>query len=175
MTVAQAGDRAAYETLLRDCIPLIRSVARQQRVPADRIDDVVQDTLLTIHRVRQTYDPKRSFAAWLSTIARRRAIDVLRTSFRHGAREVYAPAAYETYPHPSKGVDWDLEQVGSVGVLSFAIAALPAMQREAVRYLVLEDRSLAEAAMLTGRAKGALKVNLHRALKKLRAGLSGVS
>ena len=69
MVAAQAGDRAAYETLLRDCIPFIQRVARGQGVPSDFVDDVVQETLLTIHQARQTYDPSRSFTAWLRTIA----------------------------------------------------------------------------------------------------------
>jgi RNA polymerase sigma-70 factor (ECF subfamily) len=39
--------------------------------------------------------------------------------------------------------------------------------------LVLEERSLAEAAIATRRSKGAMKVNLHRALKALRAKFEG--
>ena len=49
-----------------------------------------------------------------------------------------------------------------------ALATLPERQREAVEALVLEEQSLAEAAAVTRRSKGALKVNLHRALKTLR-------
>ena len=78
MAAAQAGDGVAYQALLRDCIPVIKSIARRRGVAADRIDDVVQDVLLTIHRARQTYDPNRSFTAWLCVIADRRAIDLLR-------------------------------------------------------------------------------------------------
>jgi DNA-directed RNA polymerase specialized sigma24 family protein len=74
MAKAQAGDGIAYQALLRDCIPIIKSIARRRGVSADRIDDVVQDVLLTIHRARQTYDPSRSFTAWLAVIADRRAI-----------------------------------------------------------------------------------------------------
>mgnify|MGYP006267032111 CR=1 FL=1 len=51
---------------------------------------------------------------------------------------------------------------------SAALASLPERQREAVRHLVLQEQSLAEAAALTSRSKGSLKVNLHRALKSLR-------
>ena len=43
-----------------------------------------------------------------------------------------------------------------------------AVDIEAVEALVLEEQSLAEAAAVTRRSKGALKVNLHRALKTLR-------
>jgi hypothetical protein len=65
MAAAQAGDQVAYAALLRDCVGVIESVARRQGVPTGRIDDVVQDALLTVHRARQTYDAARSFTAWL--------------------------------------------------------------------------------------------------------------
>jgi hypothetical protein len=55
MAAAQVGDRVAYERLLHDCIPLIKRVARGQGVPFDCIDDVVQETLLTVHQARQLF------------------------------------------------------------------------------------------------------------------------
>jgi RNA polymerase sigma-70 factor (ECF subfamily) len=59
--------------------------------------------------------------------------------------------------------------------LHAAIAGLPPGQREAVEQMGLKERSLAEAASETGRNTGALKVNLHRALKALRGRLHGDS
>ncbi len=171
MAAAQAGDGAAYERLLRDCVPLIKSVARRQGVLGDRVDDVVQDVLLTIHRARQTYDPSRSFTAWLRVIAERRAIDLLRQSGRQGAREIHAPLAFEAYADASADPSTGLDRVDDAGRIGQALAGLPARQREAVQYLVLEEQSLADAAALTRRSKGSLKVNLHRALKALRGRL----
>jgi RNA polymerase sigma-70 factor (ECF subfamily) len=171
MAAAQSGDRAAYEALLRDCVPLIRTIAGRRGVPPDRRDDVVQDVLLTIHRARQTYDPARSFNAWLRIIAERRAVDVLRQVRRHGVRELHAPLAFEAYPDhgadPARGV----ERAQASGRVNRAMSSLPAGQREAVEALVLGEQSLAEAAVTTRRSKGALKVNLHRALKALRGKL----
>jgi hypothetical protein len=60
MAAAQVGDRVAYERLLHDCLPFIKWVARGQGVPFDFIDDVVQETLLTVHQARHTYDTNRS-------------------------------------------------------------------------------------------------------------------
>ena len=40
MAAAQAGDRVAYETFLRDCVSLIVNIARRQGIPSDRTDDV---------------------------------------------------------------------------------------------------------------------------------------
>jgi RNA polymerase sigma factor (sigma-70 family) len=168
MTAAQAGDGVAYQALLRDCIPIIKSVARRRGVAADRIEDVVQDVLLTIHRARQTYDPSRSFTAWLSVIAERRAIDLLRRTLRQGAREVHAPLAFENHPDETVDPSQGLDRTDATGTVARALASLPARQREAVQYLVLEDQSLADTAALTKRTKGSLKVNLHRALKALR-------
>ena len=171
MAAAQAGDQVAYGALLRDCVGVIEKVARRQGVPADRVDDVVQDTLLTIHRARQTYDPTRSFNAWLAVLAQRRAVDLLRKTGRHGVREVHAPLAYER--HADESAAGPRAAYGSEAThrLGESVADLPLRQREAVQLLVLQERSLAETAAATGRSKGSLKVNLHRALKSLRARL----
>ena len=171
MAAAQAGDRVAYEALLRDCVPLIRAVALRRGVTGDYVEDVVQDVLLTVHRARQTYDPNRSFTAWLRTIANRRAVDLLRRVGRQHAREVHAPLDFESFADERAGpVD---AGAAAGGLVNEALANLPERQREAVRLLVLEEQSLSEAAVATRRSKGALKVNLHRALKALRGRFGG--
>ncbi len=170
MAAAQAGDRIAYETLLRDCVPLIKSVARRQGVRPDDVEDVVQEVLLTIHRARQTYDPGRSFTAWLRVIAERRAIDLLRSAGRHGAREVHAPEAFDNFADSSADPAAGVNRADDAGRIDEALASLPPRQREAVQHLVLEEKSLAQASALTRRSKVSLKVNLHRALKALRGG-----
>jgi RNA polymerase sigma factor (sigma-70 family) len=174
MAAAQAGDQAAYGALLRDCVGVIEKVARRQGVPADRIDDVVQDALLTVHRARQTYDPTRSFTAWLRVIAERRAIDLMRRTGRHAGREVHAPLAYERHADESAASRRSALGAETTHRLGEAVADLPLRQREAVQLLVLQERTLAETAAATGRSKGSLKVNLHRALKSLRARLGQV-
>jgi len=173
MARAQDGDRAAYALLLRDCAPLARRVAGRQGVRPDMIDDVVQDVLLTVHRVRATYDPARSFAAWIATIARRRAIDHLRRSGRQGSREIHAPIAFEAHPDPGVDLAAQSEQRESASALAVFVESLPRGQREAIEQLALRELSLEEASAATGRSKTALKVNLHRAIKTLRARMTG--
>jgi RNA polymerase sigma factor (sigma-70 family) len=168
MGAAQKGDRVAYEKLLRDCASLIASLARRRGVPPDRVDDVVQEVLVTVHRARATYDPRRSFEAWLRTIVERRAIDVLRQMRRHNQREVHAPGAYQNYADAAIDHSLRIEHKGEAKQIGAALTELPPRQREAVQHLMVDDRSLADAAVLTGRSKGSLKVNLHRALNALR-------
>ncbi|WP_210215321.1 sigma-70 family RNA polymerase sigma factor [Lichenihabitans psoromatis] len=173
MVAAQAGDRAAYERLLRSSMPLIRRVARHQGVQVDRLDDVIQDVLITVHRARQTYDPTRSFSAWLGVIARRRAIDSLRRNGRQDRREVFAPIDYENHADPAADARQTRGGEAPDDAMMAALDRLPTGQREAIEVLALRQLSLDEAADFTGKTKGALKVNMHRALKSLRARFGG--
>lgn len=172
MAAAQAGDRRAYERVLADSVALIRVIARRQGVAHDQLDDVVQETLLTIHRVRHTYDPARSYDAWLAALAARRAIDGLRRSGRRAYREVADELALALHPDETDASAGS-EQAQRARRLHEAIAELPPGQREAVEQLGLKELSLEEAALHTGRSTGALKVNLHRALKALRRRFHG--
>ena len=173
MVGVQAGDRADYAALLRACEPFVRRIGRRTGVTDDRLNDVVQETLLTLHNARQTYDPARSFLAWLSVIAQRRAIDTLRRHGRSERREVHAPLAYDSHADPGSDAAGGWEQSGRARILTEAIAHLPEGQRDAVERLALREQTLAEAAAETGKTTGALKVNFHRALKALRTRLGG--
>jgi RNA polymerase sigma-70 factor (ECF subfamily) len=170
MAAAQDGDRAAYDRLLRQLLPFIRVIVfRQHR--AERADDVIQDVLLTIHRVRHTYDPARPLRHWVSTIARRRSIDMLRRKGRTAAVEVTDDNAYETFADPR--ANREIEAADRTAGLGAAIAGLPERQREAVELLKLKEMSLIEASRASGSSISALKVNVHRAIKALRTKLKG--
>ena len=169
MAAAQAGDGTAYATLLRDCVPLIKQAGAaagrarrsRRRCRAGRAADHPP-------RAGDLRSAACPFDAWLRVIAERRAIDLLRQTRRQGAREINAPLAFESYADHAADPSQGLEHADAAGRVDKVLATLPAGQREAVQALVLEERSLAEAAARTNRSKGALKVNLHRALKALR-------
>ncbi|WP_091719296.1 RNA polymerase sigma factor [Methylobacterium phyllostachyos] len=171
MASAQRGDAAAYRALLKACLPVVSAIARAQGVRGEAVDDVVQDTLMTVHRARASYDPARPFMPWLRAITQRRAIDRLRRAGRR-PREVSDPLAYEAEIDPGPAPGQGLEARDRAASLARAVASLPEGQRQAVEQLGLRELSLDEAAAVTGRSKGALKVNLHRALKTLRASLT---
>ncbi len=167
MVAAQAGDGAAYERLLRSVTPFIRALARRHcRNPAD-LEELVQDSLLTLHRVRQTYDPARPFSPWLAAIASRRSIDGLRRRLRQARHEVADATAHETFIDPQ--ANNDVEHLRSAEEVGELLRLLPARQRAALEALKLREMTLAEASVASGQSIGALKVNSHRALKALKA------
>lgn len=171
MAAAQDGDQAAYARLLRDVLPFLRAIAARRHRTADRVEDVVQDVLLTVHRVRHTYDPARPFAHWLATIAERRSIDALRRRGRGPAREVWDEQAYETFADPRANKSEEARDAADT--IRPALAALPPGQREAIELVKLRELSLEEASAVSGKSVAALKVNVHRALKALRLRLTG--
>lgn len=170
MAAAQAGERLAYERLLREILPFVRAIVRRQcRHDAD-VEEMVQETLLTVHRVRHTYDPARPFCPWLAAIASRRAVDGLRRRTRLARHESADSQAVETFEAP--GANTELEAVYAMEEVRALLQRLPARQREAVEMLKLRELSLAEASAASGQSIGALKVNAHRALKSLRSWLA---
>lgn len=167
MVAAQAGDAAAYDRLLRECLPQIRAVVRARVRNAADAEDAVQDTLLTLHALRHTYDPARPFRPWLNAIAERRAIDRLRRVFKHSRREAALDGA------PEQGTPATGTARLEAAELRAAVAELPESQRTALRLAKLEERPLKEAAEISGLSVGALKVATHRAVAALRAKLGG--
>src|ERR1700749_2173192 len=123
MAAAQDGDRAAYERLLKDCVPYLRSIAGRYHRTADRREDVVQDILLTLHRIRHTYDPARPFTHWLATIASRRSIDALRRRGCTEKAEVFDEQAYETFSDPAANREMSVRD--EAPALQAAISTLP--------------------------------------------------
>lgn len=168
MALAQAGNRQAYRQLLLEIEPYVRSLARRCfRHPAD-VEDAVQDVLLTVHAIRHTYDPERPFAPWLVAIANRRIIDRLRRETRKAAREIELTVEHETFSQVPTNRDEMAERA-----LLEAIERLPPDQRDALRMLKLNEMSLKQASMSSGRSVSALKVATHRAVANLRRLLKG--
>jgi len=168
MRAAQAGDRPAYSRLLREVTPFVRALLRRHCSQPQDLEEMVQETLLTLHRVRQTYDPNRPFSPWLGAIAARRGIDGLRRRSRVARHEVSAEIeGYETFADPRANID--IEGAGAPAEVEALLRRLPPRQRAALEAVKLKEMSLAEAAAVSGQTVGALKVNTHRALKTLRA------
>jgi RNA polymerase sigma factor (sigma-70 family) len=171
MRAAQQGDGHAYRELLQAVAPRIRRIVAGQRgfAGAEEVEDLVQDVLLSLHRVRATYDPARPFMPWLLAIVRNRVADGARRYGRTTAREVALDPADLTFAEPS--TNFDQNASGDLQALRRAVRSLPARQRTAIELLKLQELSLKEASVISGMKVGALKVATHRAMAALRKAL----
>ena len=162
MRLAQAGDQPAYASLLAMLTAVTRRFARARVGDVGWVDDVVQETLLTIHGARHTYDPARPFAPWFYAIASSRLIDVLRRERRVRSREV----ADDVLPERPSAVPRESEI--DVQAIHAALAALPARQRDVIEGMKFRDESVRDVAGRTKMTESAVKVTAHRGYKTLR-------
>ena len=171
MRAAQDGDAAAYRELLHAVTPRIRRIVERQRGFAGiaEVEDLVQDILLSLHKVRATYDAARPFMPWLLAIVRHRLADGARRYARTTAREVALEDIDLTFVVEATN---PLEEgAADAQTLRDAVRSLPPRQRVAIQLLKLQGLSLNEASAATGMKVGALKVATHRAMASLRRAL----
>ncbi len=165
---AQSGDEAAYrESLARVAVRLRGYFRRRmQRLPDD-VEDLVQETLLALHLQRGTYDAQLPVSAWVLAIARHKLVDLWRRRGRrddlHDALDEVDETLLAAAPEPGEARR-DLELL---------LRALPEAQRRAIVLTKVEGLSVAEAAERTGASEAAIKVQVHRGLKRLAQWVQG--
>jgi RNA polymerase sigma-70 factor (ECF subfamily) len=171
MRGAQAGDELVYAELLVLLSLAVGRYVRRKYGSVIWVDDVVQETLWTVHRARHTYDPRRPFGPWFYAIVSTRLIDVWRREHRVATREVRGDAIPEMAgPSPeavSERSDLDVDRIRA------ALRSLPAGQRVVVQALKFRGESVRAASVRLGMTEASVKVTAHRGYKALRRLLGG--
>lgn len=155
------GDAAAHAALLSALVPLLRAYFRRRTHSAvDEVEDLVQETLIAVHKRRATYDRDRAFTAWLFAIARYKMIDRFRRRHRECLLEIVDEMLIEENFEDVNAAQIDVQRL---------LDGLPAKQANAIRHTHLHGLSVAEAAAQTGIGESDVKVSVHRGLKALAA------
>jgi RNA polymerase sigma factor (sigma-70 family) len=139
MTRGASIDRAVklpFEALVAQHGSTVLRVVRAIVNPTDA-DDAWSDTFLSALKAYPELSNGADVEAWLVSMARRKAIDLIRSASRRPA-PVAEPPHTET-PEAADGCDLDLDA---------AVAALLPKQRHAVAYRYLEGLPYAEIATL---------------------------
>ena len=158
MAMSQQGDKRAYAMLLEEARKWLRMYYRR-RIGPDHLDDLVQETLVSLHSKLSSYDPQRPFLPWLAAIARYRWVDLLRKLSRGDAPAVETDVAAAPQ-EPAITARLSLERL---------FTYLPTAQAKAIELVKVEGYSIAEASRASGQSESLVKVNIHRGLKKLAA------
>ena len=161
------GDRVAFDALYRGTSARLFGICL--RVLSDRTEaeDVLQDTFVTIwHRAAQ-FDPDRAGAlAWLSTIARNKAIDRLRARPPMSRAPL---AVIEDMPDPGTTPDRDAESVTDRSRLERCLEQLDDRRRSLIRTAFFDGATYDELAARIGAPLGSVKSWIRRGLMQLRA------
>jgi len=165
------GEDAAFEELYDGLAPRLQSFLQRHTRDRARAEDVVQQTMLQIHRARGRFTPGAQVVPWAFAIARRLLIDM----HRRGGREVLAPTSDETLTQVMAALDDRADDVAiakeTAQRLSEELARLPENQRVAFELIKQDGLSVAEAAQVLGTTVAAVKLRAHRAYEAMRAAL----
>jgi RNA polymerase sigma-70 factor, ECF subfamily len=165
------GDDGAFAEVYDEIAPrLFRFALRQLRGRA-AAEDIVQETLLQIHRARDRFASGAPVLPWAYAIARRLIIDASRRSSRGalGASEAKEREREREEPSAAASPEEALHLKRSEAALQRELAHLPSAWRAAFELLKLEQLSVAVAAQVLGITEGMVKIRAHRATKALRA------
>ncbi|HEY7529747.1 MAG TPA: sigma-70 family RNA polymerase sigma factor [Gemmatimonadota bacterium] len=164
---SRAGDRDAFGALVRRHLPAAHAVALAVTGESADADDVCQDAFVAaLAKLDECRNPDR-FGAWLRQIVRNRARDLQRVRAARPQVRLEAAADAAGPDDPSAAV----ERRESAERLRAALATLREVGREVVLLHDLEGLRHREIADLLGLSEGAVRVQLFRARRALRARL----
>ena len=166
LTLVARGDEVAFEAvydrLAASAYGLIRKVLRD---PA-QAEEVTQEVLLEVWRTASRFDPARGgAAAWVLTIAHRRAVDRVRSEEAAAAREqrsAQAPAPAVDEVAESVAASMDAERVRR------CLGTLTELQRESITLAYYGGYSYSQVAALLETALGTIKTRIRDGLIRLR-------
>lgn len=153
-------DRDAFETLFRRYEGEVHGWALRIVREPGAAEEVVVETFWRANRSRATFDPSRSFGAWVRRIATNAACDHLRkagpalASLDH---DVPAPVAPDTAAAES---------------VALAFRRLPPRLRVVATLALVEERPYAEIADALDLPVGTVKSRVFRAIRALRRELA---
>jgi RNA polymerase sigma-70 factor (ECF subfamily) len=167
MAAYVAGDRAAFQALFERYAGILFAMARRRLNSDDDARDVVQQTLLQVHRARNDYRAGAPFRPWLFTIA----LNLVREQFRKRKRRkeqaldtAGGPPEASVEPEAELG---DEQRVRAARVRA-ALASLPEQQREVIELHWFEESPYEEIARILGASVAAVRVRAHRGYERLR-------
>jgi RNA polymerase sigma-70 factor (ECF subfamily) len=170
MQRAAAGDDAAFRRFYDATSPAI--LAFLVRLLRDRFlaEDVLQETMVIAWKKASDFDPSLAAAkTWITTIARRRALDLIRSRSRHaeilddGARDIRAVLGHE----PSRSAETESGRTDER--LVYCMGQLNTEAAACIQFAYLDGLTFSEIAAQIERSLGTVKSWIRRGLDKLKA------
>jgi RNA polymerase sigma-70 factor, ECF subfamily len=161
------GDTAAFEELYDRRVGAVFGTVRQVLRDPAQYEEVTQEVMVEAWRTAARFDPGRgSVRVWLFTMARRRAIDRVRSAQAAGAREfvVATQGTAREYDEVSEAVELRMERQQVVRCLD----SLTDLQRESIDLAFYRGCTHREVSDLLAVPLGTVKTRLRDGLIRLR-------
>jgi len=162
---AQDGDPLAFGELWRDAQPML---LRYLRVLArGDAEDVASATWMRVIEGLDSFSGSEAgFRRWLVTVARNHYIDLVRSAGRRRVDLLDDLEGLEREGYAPDPADLVTAKMSTQSALDL-IGRLPPSQAELIMLRVVMGLDVADVADVTGRTPGAVRVAVHRALRRL--------
>lgn len=169
MLRAGQGDRAAFRRFYDRAAPSVLAIVLRMLKDRFVAEDVLQDAMVTAWHKADQFDPSRAAATtWITTIARRRALDVLRSGKRYNALlHDQAPDIREHYEQGTGEVRTDEESTATAVRLEQCFRQLQAGAAQCIRLAYLDGLTFAEIASHTKHSINTIKSWVRRGMARL--------
>ena len=172
---AQAGDRAAFDDLVRRYRARIYALTLHLTGSRSEADDITQDVFTRAYQQLHTFAGRSEFFTWLYRIAVNRSLNARRDTARRRTSglddpRVQAAVAVDAYGDPRRAAE--LRQ--TYARLVTALDRLSPTLRSTVVLVSLQGLSHDEAAAVLGCPAGTVAWRIHEARNQLRSSLEGV-
>ena len=169
LSQAQAGDRAAFNELVRFYRQDLLRVTYRFVGNYEDARDVLQLVFVKVYQNIDRWEPRAPFWSWLYRIAVNESLGWKKREQRR--YEVVSPLEELPYPDAPSGASSPLDRASlreaGQAVLD-AIERLPEMQRATFILRYREELSVKETAAALGCAEGTVKANGYHAIRRLR-------
>ncbi|WKD58598.1 sigma-70 family RNA polymerase sigma factor [Corynebacterium caspium] len=155
-----------YDRVAGYLLAYIRKVVLNEQVA----EDILQITMWQIWEQASTFDPERGSAqAWLAVLARRRAIDYVRTNEARKQREAYTSVGEPESTGDSVPVDFLAREAQEE--IATAVQKLSPAIRESIDAVFFRSMTHQQAAEYLGIPLGTLKTRVRSGITQLRHAL----
>ena len=161
------GDQAAFADLYDMVSPRVFGLILRVLVDRAQSEEVLQEVFLELWQSAGRFAPNKGQGrSWVFMVAHRRAVDRVRSAQASADRDVRIGSRDLDVPHDevAEQVELRIESTRVAG----AVAALPAIQREAISLAYYGGYSQSEIAALVGVPLGTIKTRMRDGLSRLR-------
>lgn len=161
---SQQGDQLAFENFLIIVADLTLPFLRKKQIPEFDQHDILQNTLMAVHRSLPTYHPTHSVKAWLFAIIRYKVMDYFRQKYRINAEELTEELDLSLLSH---SLEDDYIASERTELLETALSKLTHTQQTIIRLMKLEGLSIKEVSQILKISESNVKIQAFRGYKKL--------
>jgi RNA polymerase sigma-70 factor (ECF subfamily) len=170
LVATSRGDGPAFELLVRRVRPQVVRVAERVVRDPSIAEEVAQEVLTEVWRKADHFDPDRgNVSAWVSTLARRRAVDRVRSE--QASRDRDDRIARRSQERDIDVVADEVETRLEHWQVRNALASLSDRQREAIELAYFGGHTYRDVAQVLGIPEGTAKSRLRDGLLRLREAL----